>query len=62
MYVIPYPFNISEVPMNLLFYRYGSICEPDIIEGFRELGNQVTEITLEIYNKNLGPPWRVLPL
>ena len=41
--------------MNLLFYRYGSICEPDIIEGFRELGNQVTEITLEIYNKNLGP-------
>ena len=36
--------------MNLLVNRYGSICQPEIIEGFRELGNQVTEITLEIYN------------
>lgn len=37
--------------MNILFYRYGSICEPDIIAGFEELGNHVSEITLEIYNK-----------
>lgn len=41
--------------MNILFYRYGSICEPDIISGFKELGNQVDEITVEIYNKNLLP-------
>lgn len=41
--------------MNILFYRYGSICEPDIIAGFLELGNTVTEITLEVYNKTLAP-------
>jgi spore maturation protein CgeB len=41
--------------MNILIYRYGSICEPDIIDAFRELGNQVNEITLEIYNKELAP-------
>lgn len=41
--------------MNILFYRYGNICEPDIISGFQELGNHVTEITAEIYNKNLSP-------
>lgn len=41
--------------MNILIYRYGSICEPDIITGFQSLGNQVSEITAEIYNKNLSP-------
>lgn len=41
--------------MNILIYRYGSICEPDVIAGFQALGNQVTEITAEIYNKNLLP-------
>lgn len=41
--------------MNILIYRYGSICEPDIITGFKELGNHVHEITAEIYNKNLLP-------
>ncbi len=41
--------------MNLLFYRYGSICEPDIIESFKHLGFQVDEDTREIYNKNLMP-------
>lgn len=39
--------------MNILVYRYGSICEPDFIEGFRELGHQVHELTYEMYNKNL---------
>ena len=24
--------------MNILFYRYGSICEPDLIKGFSDLG------------------------
>lgn len=41
--------------MNLLFYRYGSICEPDIIDSFRYLGFTVDEDTREIYNKELQP-------
>lgn len=39
--------------MKILFYRYGSICEPDIIKGFEELGHTVTQITDEITNKNI---------
>lgn len=39
--------------MKILFYRYGSICEPDIIEGFEELGHTVSQLTNEITNKNL---------
>lgn len=39
--------------MNILFYQYGSICEPDIIEGFEELGFHVDSITEEITNKSL---------
>ena len=39
--------------MKILFYRYGSICEPDIIEGFEELGHTVSQITEEITNKEL---------
>lgn len=39
--------------MNILLYRYGSICEPDIISGFQELGFTVSQITEEITNKNL---------
>lgn len=38
--------------MNILFYRYGSICEPDVIKGFEELGHTVSQITEEITNKN----------
>lgn len=41
--------------MKLLFYRYGSICEPDVIDGFQELGHTVQEITTEITNKALTP-------
>lgn len=40
--------------MKLLFYRYGSICEPDIIAAFSELGHTTTEITEEITNKELS--------
>ena len=39
--------------MNILFYRYGSICEPDIIASFAELGHTTEEITNEITNKGL---------
>lgn len=40
--------------MKILFYRYGSICEPDIIDALMELGHTVTQITEEIYNKDLS--------
>lgn len=30
--------------MNVLFYRYKNICEPDVLAGFRELGLSVTEM------------------
>ena len=45
--------------MNILFYRYGSICEPDIITGFSELGNTVHELTMEITEKNVPTANRV---
>ena len=38
--------------MKILFYRYGSICEPDIIETFQKSGHTVYESSTEIYNKN----------
>lgn len=41
--------------MNILFYRYGSICEPDIIASFKHLGFNITEDTREVYNKRLLP-------
>lgn len=41
--------------MNILFYRYGSICEPDIIASFKNLGFNITEDTREVYNKQLLP-------
>lgn len=40
--------------MKVLIYRYGSICEPDIISGFETLGFTVSQITAEITNKNLS--------
>ena len=41
--------------MNILFYRYGSICGPDIIASFKHLGFNITEDTREVYNKQLLP-------
>lgn len=41
--------------MKILFYRYGSICEPDILSAFYELGHEVVEMTNEITNKELLP-------
>ena len=29
--------------MNIIFYRYDSICEPDYIEAFKKLGLEVVE-------------------
>ena len=45
--------------MNVLIYRYGSICEPDIIEAFQKLQLNVIEETTEITNKKLSAPERV---
>lgn len=39
--------------MKILFYRYGSICEPDIMEAMEHLGHEVSSINLEITNKNI---------
>lgn len=41
--------------MKLLFYRYGSICEPYLLTAFHELGVTVTELSDEIYHKNRKP-------
>ena len=41
--------------MNVLVYRYGSICEPDIIEAFQKLQLNVIEETTEVNQKNLLP-------
>lgn len=51
--------------MNVLFYRYGSICEPDISEVFHKLKLQVIECTLEMKEKHLSPSHKLaamLPL
>ena len=36
-----YHISKGRMDMKLLIYRYGSICEPDIIEGFQELGFEI---------------------
>lgn len=41
--------------MKILFYRYGSICEEDIIEAFHEYGIETQEVLEEVYNKQLLP-------
>lgn len=40
--------------MNILFYRYNSICEPDLIAVLEELGHSVEEMTEEMTNKNIS--------
>lgn len=37
--------------MKIYFYRYGSICEPDVIDSFKRLGLDVDEETIEISKK-----------
>lgn len=41
--------------MRFLFYRYGSICEPDMIAALKELGHEVNTIELEITDKSTTP-------
>ena len=39
--------------MNILFYRYGSICEEDILKCFRESGHKCITIEDEIKDKSI---------
>ena len=41
--------------MRFPFYRYGSICEPDMIASLEELGHEVHTINLKITNKCATP-------
>lgn len=45
--------------MNILFYRYGSICEPDILEAFSQLNLNIIEETTEVTQKSILPAERV---
>ncbi len=41
--------------MKILFYRYNSICEPDVIEAFKKLGLTVIEETTQMRVKDTTP-------
>ncbi len=41
--------------MNILFYRYNSICESSIISVWKKLGFRITEIKEEMENKDVTP-------
>lgn len=45
--------------MEIIFHRYGCICEPDLIDAFRALGITVIEEDTEIYQKSIVPAERV---
>lgn len=41
--------------MEILFYRYNSICEPDIIQVFENFGITVHREEMEMHDKNITP-------
>ncbi len=41
--------------MEILFYRYNSICEPDILQVFTNFGITVHTEELEMHNKQATP-------
>lgn len=45
--------------MKILLYRYGSICEPDILDTFQRMGLEVIEEQTEITNKQLTSADRI---
>lgn len=45
--------------MNIVFHRYGNICEPDIIEAFSSFGLNVIEEATEMRQKSIDPSLRV---
>lgn len=40
--------------MKILFYRYGSICEPDFLDTLKQLGHQTDEVTREMTKKDIS--------
>lgn len=48
--------------MRVLFHRYGSIVEPDILEAFSQLNIDVIKDEMEITQKNIDPDTRVSTL
>lgn len=45
--------------MDIIFHRYGNICEPDIIDAFSSFGLNVIEEDTEIHQKSIEPSLRV---
>lgn len=45
--------------MKVLFHRYGSIVEPDILAAFKKFGIEVIEDTMEITDKNIDSDTRL---
>lgn len=45
--------------MKILFYRYGSICEPDVMETLEQMGHQVDELSEEMTNKQFSDKERI---
>ena len=45
--------------MQVLFYRYNSICEPDFIDAFKKMGLGVSEMTEEMHRKDIPAEERV---
>ncbi len=45
--------------MKIIIHRYGSICEPDIIEAFQACNITVIEDSAEIRQKSISPETRI---
>lgn len=45
--------------MEILAYRYNSICEPDLLLAFKQFGHQVDEITVEMRKKDISEQERM---
>ncbi len=45
--------------MKIIFHRYNSICEPDIMEAFESLGITVITEDTEIFQKSIEPAERI---
>ncbi len=48
--------------MEIIIHRYGSICEPDLIDAFRACGITVIEESREIYQKSISHEERISEL
>ena len=45
--------------MDILFYQYGSICEPDVLSAFEKMGFSVHSCDAEVYNKHMTTEQRL---